>query len=92
MTWHCLMRMLDLVLRTALSGVVDRKLQALSSLAYALDKGSVWVVKNTNPQKLPPVPNRCLCEINKIGAEFNILTKPYYSSSLIEGEGILQLS
>ena len=36
----------DVVLQTTFTGVVNRKLEALPSLTYALDKESVCVVKN----------------------------------------------
>ena len=69
MAGHSLMRIFGPSSTDSSTGVVDRKLQALPLLTYDLDKESVGVVQNLNPQKLPPVPNMCLCKINELGAE-----------------------
>ena len=49
--WAFFMRTWNLVLQTALTGVVDRKLQALPSLTYAVDKDTFGVSEEPHSSK-----------------------------------------
>ena len=89
--WESIDEDLDHILETALTGPVDKKLQALPSIVYALAKERFGLEKKPNLQKAPIVPNRRLCEIKKLRAELRSLRKRYRRSSEAERKGLVQL-
>ena len=88
--WELFDEDLDNILTTALTGPVERKLHALSSLTYTLGKERFGLEKASSKRSTAQ-PNRRLCEIKKLRAELRTLRKRFKASNPAEREGIKQL-
>ena len=82
---------MDLILQSALSGAVERKLQVLPSIAYTLGRERFGEVKKGESKKSQPRPTRRQCEIKRLRTELRTLCKRFKGANQTEREGLAQL-
>ena len=88
--WQMFEEEVDLVLETALAGTVNRKLAAMASIMYSMDKDRSWVQEKRETQA-KPVDNRRQRTIAQLRGDIRRLTSRFKEASPEERPAMAEL-